>query len=183
MLQTIYETVKEKMEASIQHLVAELASIRAGRASTSLLDKVKVDYYGTISPLSQVATLSVPDARQITVQPWEASLIPEIEKAIRASELNLNPSNDGKLIRIAIPTLTEERRKELVKLVRRVGEDSKVQLRNCRREGNDEIKSLKSEISEDDARKAQDDIQKLTDIYVKKVDEQLQKKEKDMMEV
>ncbi|MFM8552711.1 MAG: ribosome recycling factor [Nitrospiraceae bacterium] len=177
--------VQERMEAALEHLKRDLATLRTGRASLALLDGVKVDYYGTPTPLKQVANLGVPESRLITVQPWEPALIKEIEKAIQASGLGLTPSNDGKLIRIPVPALTEERRKDLTKLCKKHGEENKVQLRNIRREGNDELKALHKDgnLSEDDVRKAEVEIQKLTDQYVLKVDQIIKKKDEEILEI
>lgn len=175
----------EKMDHSIEALKKEFASVRTGRASLALLDGIKVDYYGTPTPLQQVASLSVPESRQITIQPWNQKIISDIEKAIMKSDLGLTPTNDGKVIRINIPLLTEERRKQLVKVVRKNSEDAKVAVRNIRRDVNDEIKKLEKEkhLSEDDTKKSLDEIQKFTDSYVKKIDEILMHKEKEIMEV
>ncbi|MBM4122640.1 MAG: ribosome recycling factor [Nitrospira sp.] len=179
------QKVLERMEAAVEHLKRELGSLRTGRASLALLDSVKVDYYGTLTPLKQVANLGVPDSRLITVQPWEPSLIKDIEKALLASGLGLTPSNDGKLIRLPIPPLTEERRKDLIKVCKKHGEDSKVVLRNIRREGNEELKHLhkESKLTEDDLRKAEAEVQKMTDQYVQKVDQVLKKKEEEILEI
>ena len=175
----------EKMDHSIEALKKEFASVRTGRASLALLDGIKVDYYGTPTPLQQVASLSVPESSQIAIQPWDQKIISDIEKAIMKSDLGLTPSNDGKVIRINIPLLTEERRKQLVKVVRKNSEDAKIALRNIRRDVNDEIKKLEKEkhLSEDDTKKSLDEIQKFTDSYVKKIDEILVHKEKEIMEV
>lgn len=175
----------EKMDHSIEALKKEFASVRTGRASLALLDGIKVDYYGMPTPLQQVASLSVPESSQIAIQPWDQKIISDIEKAIMKSDLGLTPSNDGKVIRINIPLLTEERRKQLVKVVRKNSEDAKVAVRNIRRDVNDEIKKLEKEkhLSEDDTKKSLDEIQKSTDSYVKKIDEILMHKEKEIMEV
>lgn len=175
----------ERMEGAIEHLKRELSGLRTGRASLGLLDQVRVDYYGTPTPLKQVANLSVPDPRLITVQPWEPGMIKEIEKALQASGLGLTPSNDGKMIRLPIPPLTEERRKELIKLCRKYGEEAKVHLRTHRREANDELKRLQKEakLSEDDLRRGEAETQKLTDQYVQKVDEILKKKEEEILAI
>lgn len=175
----------EKVNGIIDHLRRDLAGIRTGRASLSLFDNVSVDYYGTPTPLRQVGTLSVPEPRLITVQPWEVQLIPEIEKAILSSGLGLTPSNDGKLIRIPIPPLTEERRRDLVKMIKKMGEEAKVGVRNIRREVNDELKELlkSKDLSEDAHRKDQEEVQKLTDQQVVKVDELVKKKESEILEV
>ena len=173
------------MEKSVDALKKELARIRTGRASTTLLDEVRIDYYGTPTPLNQVGTLTVPEPRLITIQPWEKNLIPEIEKAILKSDLGLNPSSDGILVRIAIPPLTEERRKEMVKLTKRVGEDAKIAIRNVRRDANESLKKLEKdkEISEDELKRGEKEIQDLTDGYVKKIDEIVAAKEKEVMEI
>ena len=184
MLNDLYNETRSDMGKAVQSLKKELDRVRTGRASLSLLDGIRVDYYGTLTPLDQMASLSVPESRLITIQPWDASVIKDIEKAILASSLGLTPSSDGKLIRIAIPPLTEERRKELVKVVRQMCEDHKVGVRNVRRDSNDMIKSLKKEgdISEDDAFKAQDQIQKITDEYIEKIDLIYKEKEKEILE-
>jgi ribosome recycling factor len=173
------------MDHVIEHLRRELATIRTGRASLSLLDGVQVDYYGNLMPLRQIASLSIPESRIIAIQPWEPSRIPEIEKAIQGANLGLQPSNDGKVIRLTIPPLTEERRKEYVKLARRMGEDAKVAMRNVRREVNDDLKKAHKagDLSEDAQRTAQDEIQRLTDQYVARVDDILAKKESEILEV
>lgn len=180
----IKKTVKEKMEGAVEHLRKELAGVRTGRASLALLDNIKVNYYGTPTPLKQVAALSVPESRQIAIQPWEPNLIVEIEKAIQTSDLGLNPSNDGKVVRINIPALTEERRKDLVKHCKKLGEDSKVVVRNLRREANEELKGQQKSgaMSEDALRKSQDEIQKLTDEFIKKIDEVIKNKENEILE-
>lgn len=173
------------MDKSIDALKKELARIRTGRASTNLLDDVRIDYYGTPTPLNQVGTLTVPEPRLITIQPWERNLIPEIEKAILKSDLGLNPSSDGQLVRIAIPPLTEDRRKEMVKLTKRIGEDAKIAVRNVRREANENLKKLEKdkEISEDELKRGEKEIQDLTDGFVKKIDEIVSIKEKEVMEI
>ena len=175
----------ERMEGAIDALKKEFGSVRTGRASLSLLDGIMVDYYGTLTPLQQLASLSVPESRQIAIQPWEQRIIPEIEKAIMKSDLGLTPSNDGKFIRIGIPSLTEERRKQLVKVVRKRAEEAKIAIRNIRRDTNEELKKLEKDkhLSEDDAKKSHDEIQKLTDSYIAKVDEVLKHKENEIMEV
>ncbi|HEY4484896.1 MAG TPA: ribosome recycling factor [Nitrospiria bacterium] len=171
----------ERMEGVILHLRKELSGVRTGRASLSLLDHIKVDYYGTPTPLNQVATLSIPESRTIAIQPWEATIIPEIEKAILSSDLGLTPGNDGKLVRISIPPLTEERRKDLAKHCKKMGEESKVAVRNVRRDSMDDLKRS-SALTEDARRKAQDEIQKLTDRHIKKIDEVIQHKEHEILE-
>jgi len=185
MLESTYKETKESMGKSITALKKDLNRVRTGRASLSLLDGILVDYYGTQTPINQMASLSVPESRLITIQPWDITVIKEIEKAILKSDLGLTPSNDGKIIRISIPALTEERRKELVKIVRKICEDYKVAVRNIRRDSNELIKSLKKDgdISEDDAFKAQDQIQKITDEYIKLINDDIFKeKEKEILE-
>ena len=184
MIESIYQETKDSMGKSVEALKNELSRMRTGRASLSILDPIKVDYYGTMTPLNQMATLAVPESRLITIQPWDASVIKDIEKAILKSDLGLTPSNDGKIIRISIPQLTEERRKELVKMVHKVCEDYKVAIRNFRRDSNDLLKSMKKEgeISEDDAFKAQDKVQEITDEHIKLVDECYKEKEKEILE-
>lgn len=184
MIDSIYEETRESMGKSVEALKNELSRMRTGRASLSILDGIRVDYYGTPTPLNQMATLAVPESRLITIQPWDASVIKEIEKAILKSDLGLTPSSDGKIIRISIPQLTEERRKELVKVVHKVCEEHKVSVRNFRRDSNDLLKSMKKEgeISEDDAFKAQDEVQKITDEYIQLIDECYTEKEKEILE-
>lgn len=179
------EKVTKKMEGALEHLKKELTGLRGGRASLSILDHIKVDYYGTPTPLKQVGNLAMPDGRLITIQPWDTSIIKEIEKAIITSDLGINPSNDGKLIRLPIPPLSEERRKDLVKVSKKYGEDTKVHIRGIRREGNDELKKLQkdSTITEDDLRRGENEIQKITDAEIKKVDELLKKKEEEILEI
>jgi ribosome recycling factor len=181
----VHKEAEEKMEKSIGVFKEELQSIRAGRANPALLDKITVDYYGTATPLKQVASISAPEPRLLVVQPWDANLIPVIEKEILKSDLGLNPSNDGKLIRLPIPLLTEERRKELVKLVRKSSENAKIAIRNTRRESNDKIKKLEKDktLSEDDRKLAEDEIQKITDKFIAKVDEITNKKEEELLEI
>ncbi len=184
MIDDIYQDTKETMGKSIEALKRELMRVRTGRASLSILDGIKVDYYGTLTPLNQMATLAVPESRLITIQPWDVSVIKDIEKAILKSDLGLTPTNDGKILRISIPPLTEERRKELVKLVHKMCEDHKVSVRNIRRDSNELLKSLKKDgdISEDDAFKSQDEVQKITDEHIKLIDECDTKKEKEILE-
>jgi len=173
------------MTRSIEVLKKDFSSIRTGRASLSLLDGILVNYFDAQTPLQQLATLSIPESRQITIQPWDQKIIPDIEKAILKSDLGLTPSNNGKIIRIMIPPLTEERRKQLVKTVKKKAEESKVAIRNIRRDTNDELKKLEKEnnLSEDEAKKLHDEVQKVTDTYIAKVDEVLKHKEKEIMEV
>lgn len=175
----------EKMDGAIESLKKDFGSIRTGRASLSLLDGIVVDYYGTPTALQQLASLSIPESRQIAIQPWEQKIIPDIERAILKSDLGLTPSNDGKLIRIIIPPLNEERRKQLVKVVKKRAEEAKVTIRNIRRDSNEEMKKLEKEkhISEDEVKKSQHEIQKMTDQYVEKVEEVLKHKENEIMEV
>ena len=184
MIEEIYDETKKSMVKSITSLKNELKRVRTGRASLSLLDSIRVDYYGTLTPLNQMASLSIPESRLIMIQPWDVSVINEIEKAILKSDLGLTPSNDGKIIRISIPPLSEERRKELVKIVHKMSEDHKVAVRNIRRDSNDLIKSLKtdSEISEDDAFRAQDQVQKITDEHIQLIDDTYKEKEKEILE-
>ncbi len=176
---------KSRMEKVLADLQHDMAGVRTGRASVSLLDNVRADYYGTPTPLNQLATLHVPEPSMITVQPWDVSQIGAIEKAIRGADLGLNPGNDGKLIRVPIPPLTEERRKELVKKLHHIAEDHRVALRNIRRDGNEHIKKLLKDklISEDDERRALDEIQKLTDSYIQRLDQAVKVKEKEVMEL
>ncbi len=184
MIESIYDETRESMAKSIAALKIELNRLRTGRASLSIFDGVKVDYYGTLTPLNQMATLAVPESRLITIQPWDVSVIKDIEKAILKSDLGLTPSNDGKIIRIAIPPLTEERRKDLVKVVHKICEDYKVSVRNIRRDANELLKSMKKdgEISEDDAFKSQDEVQTITDEQIKLIDECYKEKEKEILE-
>ncbi len=176
---------EETMKKSIVFLKEDLASIRAGKANPKLVDKIQVSYYGTMTPLSQVANISVPEPRSIIIQPWDASLIKEIEKAILISDLGINPSNDGKMIRLGIPPLTEERRKDLIKLVKKEVENSKIAVRNIRRDANEEFKKLEksSDISKDDLKKAEEEMQKITDKYIKLTDDIYKDKEKEILEV
>ncbi len=184
-MEEIKSKAKERMDKTLESLVRDFTKLRTGRASASLVEDIKVDYYGNLTPLNQVASVAVPDSRTITIQPWDKSGFAAIDKAIQKSDLGINPVNDGKIIRIVIPPLTEERRKELVKLAKKYGEDAKVALRNIRREANDALKKAEKDktITEDDHRKASDDIQKLTDAYVGKVDEKCAAKDKEIMEI
>ncbi len=175
---------EDKMKKTLSSLESELATIRAGRANPHILDKLTVDYYGAPTPLQQVANITVPEARMIQIQPWESSMIKAIEKAILTSDLGLNPSNDGKVIRLVFPELTEERRKELVKDVKKKGEASKVAVRNIRRDANDAFKKLaKQDVSEDEIKELEDQIQKLTDKYIKEVDKAIENKSKEILTV
>lgn len=184
-MHTAIASSEERMKKSVASLKDDFAAVRTGRASAALFDKVRVDYYGEKSPLAQVANVSVPEARLIVIQPWDRSLIGEIEKAIRTSELSLNPSNDGKVIRIAIPPLTEERRKDLAKQAKAMAEQSRVAIRNIRRDGNDELKALLKDggLTEDEESRAAEELQKLTDAYIKDINKLLEDKEKEIMEV
>ena len=180
----IIDHCKEKMKGAIQHLEKELIHIRAGKASPSMLDGLQVEYYGTMTPLEQVSNVSTPDARTIAVQPWEKNLIPVIEKAILAANLGFNPENNGEIIRINIPALTEERRRQLVKQAGHEGETAKVSIRTSRKEANESLKKLiKEGLSEDAEKDAENEVQKLTDSFVKKVDELVAFKEKDIMTI
>lgn len=176
----IVKDVESRMKKTVEHLVKDLASLRAGRANPAMLDKITVEYYGQPTPINQLGNIGVPEPRMLVIQPWDKTAIPEIEKAILKSDLGVNPTNDGNVIRIAIPPLTEERRKEMVKMVRKRAEEAKVAVRNLRREANDEIKLAEKEklISEDEAKKRLDEIQKLTDNTIKDIDKVLQTKEK-----
>ncbi len=184
-MEALVKDTSARMERSIEAFRKELGKVRTGRASFSLLDGVKVDYYGTSTPLQQVGTLSVPESRLITVTPWDTKMIGPIEKAIQGSGLGLNPSSDGKTVRIPIPPLTEERRRELAKVVRKMAEDSRVAVRNVRREAIEKLKDRekKREISEDIVKRGQERIQKETDAHVKKIDEILKSKEQEILEV
>jgi ribosome recycling factor len=184
-MEALVKDTSARMERSIEAFRKELGKVRTGRASFSLLDGVKVDYYGTLTPLQQVGTLSVPESRLITVTPWDTKMIGPIEKAIQGSGLGLNPSSDGKTVRIPIPPLTEERRRELAKVVRKMGEDARVAVRNIRREAIEKLKDRekKKEISEDVVKRGQERIQKETDAHVKKIDEILKSKEQEILEV
>jgi len=184
MIDEIYEETRENMGKSVNALKNDFNKVRTGRASTSILDGIRVDYYGTLTPLNQMATLGVPESRLITIQPWDVTVIKNIEKAILKSDLGLTPSSDGKIIRIAIPPLTEERRKELVKVIHKMGEDHKIAVRNLRRDANEMLKGLKKEgeISEDEAFKAQAQVQKITDEQIKRIDDITKEKEKEILE-
>ncbi|MCB2185935.1 MAG: ribosome recycling factor [Deltaproteobacteria bacterium] len=184
MIDDAKQEANDLMEKAIEALNRDFKRVRTGRASLSILDGVRADYYGAPTPLNQMASLSVPEARLILIQPWDPKSCEAIEKAILKSDLGLNPQSDGKVVRINIPALTEERRRDLVKVVRKMGEETKVAVRNARREANEMIKEFKKEgeVSEDDAFRGQDEIQKLTDEYVKQVDELMADKEKEIME-
>jgi ribosome recycling factor len=184
-VKSVETNAKSRMDKVLSDLQHNMAGIRTGRASVALLDSVRVDYYGTPTPLNQVATLHVPEPSMITVQPWDVSQIGPIEKAIRASDLGLNPSNDGKIVRVPVPALTEERRKDLVKRLHHVAEDHRVSLRNIRRDANEHLKKLLKDkaISEDDERRALDEMQKLTDSFISKLDQAAKAKEKEILEI
>ena len=180
-----YTSLEEKMKKSVSVYEENLAEVRAGRANPSILNKIKVDYYGVPTPINQVAGISVPEARLIVIQPWDVSVLKDIEKAILASDIGINPNNDGKVIRLAFPELTEERRKELVKDIKKMAEEAKVAVRAVRRDGIDEAKTKQknSEITEDELKNAENDIQKLTDKKIEEVDKILENKEKEIMSV
>jgi ribosome recycling factor len=182
---TVMDQAKERMEKAIGAYSRELASIRAGRANASLLDRISIDYYGTATPLSQMAGISVPEARLLVIQPYDKTTLGDIEKALMKSDIGITPTNDGNVIRLAIPALTEERRKDLVKLVGKDGEEAKIGIRNIRRDANDDFKKLEKsgDITEDELRRFGDEIQKLTDAYIVKIDEVGKDKEKEIMEV
>lgn len=184
-MKEILKTAEDKMKKSVQSLEGEFNGLRTGRASSALFDKISVQYYGNPTPLNQVASISIPESRLVVIQPWDKSVLGEIEKAILSSELSLNPNNDGNVIRINIPPLTEERRKELVKVAKNYGEQAKVAIRNVRREANDQLKKLlkDKELSEDQEKQGIDEIQKITDKYVDEISKKLEVKEKEIMEV
>ncbi|MBQ9314591.1 MAG: ribosome recycling factor [Clostridia bacterium] len=181
----MYSHIEEKMKKTINVLDEELASIRAGRANPKILDKIMVNYYGVPTPINQMANIMVPEARIIAIQPWDASQLKEIEKEIQKSDIGINPSNDGKVIRLVFPELTEERRKELVKEIKKIAEDTKVAIRNARRDGIEEFraKEKNNEITEDDLRDSEEKIQKLTDKYISEIDSRADAKEKEVMSV
>ena len=180
-----FKDYSRRMEKALEHLQEEFGAVRAGRANAKVLDRIKVEYYGQETPLNGVATISSPDARTLVVQPWDTNLLKDIAKAIQTSDLGINPQNDGRVIRLTFPQLTEERRKELAKQVKKYAEEAKVAMRNIRRDGMDYVKKLKknSEITEDDQKKAEKDLQTLLDKYIKKVDEALAAKEKELMAI
>ena len=184
-MDSVNKETEEKMKKTLKSLADDLNGIRTGRASAALFDKIRVDYYGTPTPLNQVATVSIPEARLVVIQPWDKGILGEIEKSIQKSELSLNPSNDGKVIRINIPPLTEERRKEYVKIAKNVAEQCRVAIRNVRRDGNDELKNLqkKGELSEDQEKRGTEEIQKLTDHYIEEINKHLEAKEREIMEI
>ncbi len=184
-LDTILLETEERMEKAVNNMDKDFAKLRTGRASTSLVDDIKVDYYGSPTPINQLASVSIPDSRTITIQPWDKGGFGAVEKAIMKSDLGLTPVNDGKIIRISIPALTEERRKELVKVSRKYNEDAKIAVRNVRRDANEQLKKLEKDksISEDELKKAMDDVQKLTDKYAAEADKKCQAKEKEIMDI
>ena len=184
-MKTIEKKLQQQMDKTIEALKYEFSTIRAGRANAQMLDKIRVDYYGTPTPINQIGAISVPEPRTLMINPWDKSAIKEIEKAIMNSDLGFNPTNDGDVIRINVPALTEERRKELCKQAKKAAEEFKVRIRNERRDANDKLKKLEKEgeITEDDLKKAQNDVQKLTDRYTKEIDTLLDAKEKDIMAV
>lgn len=185
MSKQVIDQTKDKMEKSVQAYSREIATIRAGRANASLLDKITVDYYGSPTPINQMAGISTPEARLLVIQPYDKTVINDIEKAIMKSDLGISPTNDGSVIRLAVPALTEERRKDLAKLVKKEAEEAKIHIRNVRRDGNEDLKKLEKngEITEDDLRSYQDDVQKLTDQYIAKIDELAKEKENEIMEI
>lgn len=185
MIELVYEEMEEKMGKTLATFTGDLRKVRTGRASLSLLDGISVDYYGTPTPLNQLASLSVPESRLIVIQPWDATAIKEVEKAILQSNIGLTPNNDGKIIRLAVPPLTEERRKEIAKQVRQLSEDYKVAMRNIRRDANETLKQMKKDgdISEDEAFGAKDRVQTLTDKYINLIDSAYQEKEKEILEL
>ena len=180
-----YTNIKEKMEKTISVFEENLSEVRAGRANPAILNKIRIDYYGTPTPINQIAGISVPEARMIMIQPWDASALKDIEKAILVADIGINPNNDGKVIRLNFPELTEERRKELVKDIKKTAEESKVAIRSIRRDGIDEFKAKQknSEITEDELKSAENEIQKITDSYIAEIDNILAKKEKEIMSV
>jgi ribosome recycling factor len=182
-MQTVLKDVEAKMTAALEALGRDFATVRTGRASVGLVDGIRVDYYGTPTPVNQMATVSVPDARTLVIQPWEAGQLKAIEKAISASDLGITPQNDGKIIRLSIPSPTEERRKQLAKTVHKIAEDGRIAIRNVRREANDRLKAVAKDkkVSEDEERRAHDQVQKTTDRFIAKVDELLKKKEQEIL--
>lgn len=184
-MKEVLNKAEEKMQKSVGSLKNEFASIRAGRANPAVLDKILVDYYGTPTPINQMAAVSVSEARVLVIQPWDKSLIKEIEKAIQASDIGINPANDGSVIRLTFPQLTEDRRKELVKDLKKYGEEAKVAIRSIRRDANDKLKAMKknSELTEDDLKQGEDKTQKLTDKYIKNIDEVVAEKEKEVLSI
>lgn len=180
--QFVIDSVKEQMDKAIAYLEQELAKVRTGRANPSMLDGVRVDYYGTMTPLNQIANINTPDARTLMIQPWEKSMLEPIQKAIQAANLGFNPGNNGTAVIINVPPLTEERRKDLVKKARAEGENAKVSIRTARKEGNDDIRKIKS-LTQDEVKNAEEKIQQLTDSYIVKVDKHLEQKEKEILTI
>jgi len=185
MIDEVMSEARTAMDKAVKALKKEMTKVRTGRATTTLLDDVRIDYYGVPTPLNQVATLSAPEPRLLTVQPWEKNLIPEIEKAIFKADLGLTPSSDGQLIRLPVPALTEERRKEMVKIIKRMGEEAKISVRNARRDANDTLKMLEKEkeITEDDLKRSEKEVQQVTDEFVATIDSVVQNKESEVMEI
>jgi ribosome recycling factor len=181
----IISKAEEKMKKTVEATKHEFSAVRTGRASASLLERIQVECYGTTTPIRQVASISVPDPQLLIIQPWDKSIIPQIEKAVMQANLGISPSNDGKVVRLPFPPLSEERRKELVKLVRQMTEESRVAVRNIRRDANEHIKAMEKNehLSEDESKRAQDEVQKITDKYIKQIDQLLELKEKEVMEV
>ncbi len=183
-VQMVYEMTQEKMDKALEHLDSELSRIRAGKANIHILDGIMVDYYGAMTPLNQVSNISTPDAKTIAIQPWEKKMIDPIEKAIQQANIGINPINNGELIRLIIPPLTEERREALVKQVKNEGENARVSIRNSRREANEEYKQMQKQgLAEDDAKRAEDNIQELTNEYAEKIDKIVEAKEEDIMTI
>ncbi len=182
-MQAVIKEAETRMQGAVDTLGREFAGVRTGRATTGLLEGIRVDYYGTPTPVPQVASLSVPDPKTLLIQPWDASLLPQIEKAIMKSDLGLTPANDGKVIRLVMPPLTEERRKQLAKVVGKLAEDARVAIRNIRHEANKKLKAMEKDkkISEDDGRRGQEQVQKITDKFIQRVDELLKKKEQEIL--
>lgn len=185
MIKDMINETDSRMKKTIEHLTQDLATLRAGRANPAMVDRLMVSYYGQATPLNQLANITVPEPRLLVIQPWDKSSIPDIEKAVMKSDLGINPSNDGNVIRLAVPQLTEERRKEIVKIVKKRGEEAKVAVRNIRREQNDFIKAAEKDkvVSEDESKKGMEEVQKITDKYIKDIDSIMAAKEKDIMEV
>ena len=185
MINELHEQIESRMDKSVQTLKRELARLRAGRANPQILDRIMVDYYGVPTPLNQLGNITVPEARLLVISPWDSKIIPAVEREIMKSDLGITPTNDGKVIRLVFPELTEERRKELVKTVKKMGEETKMAIRNIRREANDQLRKMQknSEITEDDLRTEENNVQKLTDDFIKKVDEVIKDKENEIMEV
>ncbi|HYE83874.1 MAG TPA: ribosome recycling factor [Clostridia bacterium] len=185
MIKDVEKNMQDKMDKTLSVLKHELSTLKAGRANPSLLDRISVEYYGTATPLNQLANIAAPEPRVLTISPWDAKSIAVIEKAILKSDLGINPSNDGKMIRLVVPQLTEERRKDLVKVVKKLGEEAKVAVRNIRRDANEHLKKLKKdgEITEDELKKSEDNTQKMTDKFIKEADKAVELKEKEILEV